>query len=315
MEISEIQKRFQLLRKRLLSCVICPRNCKVNRLKGQRGFCQATSELEVAHIGLYYGEEPPISGTKGSGTIFFAHCNLRCVYCQNWQISQPKKVNRQWETTPQKLAEEMIKLQKKEAHNINLVSSTQYTPQILESLYHAIQMGLKIPIVYNTNGYDSVEILKLLDGIIDIYLPDCKYSDDSKALKYSSALSYTETNQKAIKEMYRQVGNLEVDDRGIARKGLLVRHLVLPNKISDSIKCLNFLKAISQNITISLMAQYNPLYKAKKCLELNRSITQEEYKEIVEYSQKIGLTNVYIQEIESKNSLTPDFEKEKPFGN
>jgi putative pyruvate formate lyase activating enzyme len=313
MEIFEIQKRSQLLKKRLSSCDICPRNCKVNRLKGQRGFCKATSELEVAHIGLHYGEEPPFSGKNGSGAIFFAHCNLRCVYCQNWQISQPDKAHRQWVTTPQKLAKKMIKLQTLGAHNINLVSPTQFTPQILECLYHAFQMGLKIPIIYNTNGYDSVEILQIFDGIVDIYLPDCKYSEDTKAFKYSSALSYTEANQKAIKEMFRQVGNLKVNLKGIAEKGLLVRHLVLPNKISDSIKCLDFLRSISQDITISLMAQYNPLHKAKKYFKLNRPITQEEYKEVIEYSQKIGLTNVYIQEIESINSLIPDFEKEKPF--
>lgn len=297
----------------LRQCDICPRKCGVNRIKGEIGFCKASAELEVAYIGLHFGEEPPISGERGSGTIFFAHCNLNCVYCQNWQISQPSGKDKFPIMTSEQLAKEILILQEKGAHNINLVSPTQYVPQIIESLYYAKQRGLNIPVVYNTNGYDSVETLKLLDGIIDIYLPDIKYSDNKKGQKYSFVKDYVKYNRLAIEEMYNQVGNLVMDKNGIAQKGILIRHLILPNNISGSKDCLGFLSTISKNLTISLMSQYSPQHGATRHPALNRGITKNEYEEIQNYALDLGLKNCFVQELESRGEYLPDFRKKNPF--
>jgi putative pyruvate formate lyase activating enzyme len=277
------------------------------------GFCKAKKEMEVAYIGLHSGEEPFVSGTKGSGAIFFAHCNMRCIYCQNWQISQPIKYNPDWKISPEKLAEKMIELQNKGTHNINLVSPAHYAPQIIESLLIAKNKGLTIPIVYNSNGYESLETLKLLNGIIDIYLPDIKYSDNKIAEKYSKVGDYVENNRRAIVEMYKQVGILKLDDKGIAINGIIVRHLVLPNEIAGSFESLDFLASISNKITISLMAQYNPCHKAITTPLLDRKITQTEYQKVVNYALKLGFKNILIQELESSENYNPDFSKEKPF--
>ncbi|MCX5781558.1 MAG: radical SAM protein [Elusimicrobia bacterium] len=276
-------------------CRLCPQNCGVNRLKGEKGKCRTGNEFYISSFNVHHGEEPPISGYSGSGTIFFANCNLSCVFCQNYPISQfghGKKSN-----IPE-LVKIMLELQNQGVHNINFVTPTHVVPWICEALLEAKSKGLKIPVVYNCGGYESIETLKLLDGVIDIYMPDAKYSIDEKAFKYSNAKNYWGINKIAIEEMFRQVGNLVIDKLGIAKKGLLIRHLVLPNDITGSKKVLNFIsKNISPKTYLSLMSQYHPAHNAIKFPELNRSVSKEEYKPIVEYAHKLGLDNGWIQEL------------------
>ncbi|MFC1770636.1 radical SAM protein [Candidatus Margulisiibacteriota bacterium] len=295
------------------SCNICPHQCGVNRFKGQKGFCKAGADILVSHIGLHFGEEPPISGTKGSGTIFFGHCNLRCVFCQNYQISQPAHDFQLDQIKPDRLATEMLILKHQGAHNINLVSPTHFLPQIIESLKIARNNGLTIPIVYNTNAYEETASLKYLKGLIDIYMPDIKYSDDKNAEKYSGIKNYTKKSQAAISEMFTQVGDLTPDRNGVARKGLLVRHLVLPNDLAGSKKCLRFLAGLSKDMYISIMSQYSPQFKAYNFPQLNREITNKEYETVTDYALKLGLENCFIQEPSSSNQYLPDFEKKNPF--
>lgn len=264
-------------------------------------------------IGPHFGEEPFLSGTRGSGAIFFTGCNLRCVYCQNWQISRERSGVIGSEMSVEKLAKQMWELQDQGCHNINLVSPSHIVPQILETLKLAKSQGLKIPIVYNTNGYDSVQVVRLLGGWVDIYLPDIKYSSDENALKYSGAKNYVKRNRAAIAEMFRQVGNLEVDDDGIARQGLIVRHLVLPNDIAGSYDSLKFLASLSKDIRVSIMAQYHPCYKASEYPELNRRIISAEYQKAIKMSEQFELRNVLGQELDSADIYLPDFRKDEPF--
>ncbi|MBI3813602.1 MAG: radical SAM protein, partial [Nitrospinae bacterium] len=240
----ELQKRASNLEELLNNCTFCPRNCHVNRKAGELGFCRSGYLPIVSSYCIHHGEEPVISGTRGSGAIFFGNCNLRCIFCQNHQISQPLTPQRHKEVSFDRLAEIMLELQSKGCHNINLVSPSHFTAQIVNAVEIAAQRGLEIPLVYNTNGYDSLETLKLLDGIIDIYLPDIKYSDDMNSFEYSGAKDYVRHSRAAILEMKRQAGNLVVSDDGIAVKGLLIRHLVLPNGLAGSKDSLNF---ISEN--------------------------------------------------------------------
>ncbi|MBU0580444.1 MAG: radical SAM protein [Candidatus Margulisbacteria bacterium] len=309
--LSELKFRVEQLQKRLIACDICPHFCRVNRLKNKKGFCQAGRELEIAHIGLHFGEEPPLSGLNGSGAIFFYHCNLRCVYCQNWQISQNS--SQLSVVSGQLLAKQMLALQEQGAHNINFVSPTHYVPYILEGLIFALEKGLKIPLIYNTNAYDSMEVLKLLDGVIDIYLPDIKYCDNKIAKKYSGIENYVEHSRAAIKKMFKQVGWLDIDRQGVAKKGVIVRHLVMPNNLAGSKECLKFLASISKEISISLMAQYSPQHKSSQAQELNRKITISEYEEIVDYAHELGLENCWIQDLDSSDTYLPDFASNKPF--
>jgi len=273
-------------------CEICPRKCGVNRIKNQKGFCQLGFLPKVSAYHPHFGEEKPLVGFFGSGTIFFTSCNLTCIYCQNYEISQLRIGE---EVSFEKLAEIMIELQAKGCHNINLVTPTPQIAQILKALPVAIDRGLKLPLVYNTNAYDSVETLKLLDGIIDIYLPDAKYSDDKIALKYSKAPNYFELMKKAIKEMHRQVGDLKlkIDQKGIeglAYRGLLIRHLVLPNGLAGTEKIMEFIaNEISKDTFLNLMSQYFPYFQAKKFPELNRPIIEEEYREAIALARKAGL--------------------------
>jgi putative pyruvate formate lyase activating enzyme len=243
----------------LAACQVCPRKCGVNRLKGEKCFCQTDSQLIVSSFGPHYGEEAPLVGTHGSGTIFFTSCNLACVYCQNYDISQLRIGNK---VEIKDLADMMINLQNQGCHNINFVSPTIWVPQILKALVIAIDKGLNIPLVYNTGGHDSVATLKLLDGIIDIYMPDIKYSASKIAQKYSHVDNYWETVQKAVKEMHKQVGNLIINKQGIAQKGLLVRRLVLPNNLAGTEKVMEFLASLSKHIFINIMDQYYPAHKA-----------------------------------------------------
>ena len=293
----ELEHRIKQAYKLLESCRVCPRACGVNRLKDEKtGFCRSGLNPMISSVSPHHGEEPPLSGTKGSGTIFFTNCNLRCVYCQNYPISQ---MGNGADRTVGELACQMTWLQEQGCHNLNLVTPTHYVPQILKALGIARDRGFNLPIVYNTSGYDSVETLKLLDGIVDIYLPDMRYNDNSVALRYSVALHYVEVNRAAIKEMYRQVGNLSVDEKGIASRGLIIRHLVLPGGLSGTEGVMKFLaEEISRDVYISLMSQYFPAYKTGEFPEINRRINEQEYDEAYDAKMKYGLKNGWVQEFE-----------------
>jgi putative pyruvate formate lyase activating enzyme len=293
----ELNKRIDAAYQLLEHCRVCPRECGVNRLKNNKlGFCRSGLNPVLASVNAHHGEEPPLSGTKGSGTIFFANCNLKCVYCQNYPISQ---MGNGEERTAAEVACQMLRLQEQGCHNLNLVTPTHFMPQLLKSLSLARERGFDLPIVYNTSGYESVEALRLLDGIVDIYLPDMRYSGDAAAMKYSVAPHYPGINREAIKEMYRQVGNLELDEKGLAKRGLLVRHLVLPGGISGTEGVMKFLaEEISTEVHISLMAQYFPAYKSNEFTELSRRITAGEYQEAYDVMHSYGLENGWVQELE-----------------
>lgn len=300
----KLNQRVERLFKILENCEVCPRNCHVNRMKGEKGFCQLGFLPVVSAFHPHFGEESPLVGRfgpvstgrlrqGGSGTIFFTSCNLSCVYCQNCEISQLRIGE---EISFKKLAEMMISLQNRGCHNINLVTPSPQVPQILKSLAMAIDLGLKIPLVYNTSSYDSIEVLKLLDGIVDIYMPDARYSNDKIALKYSNAPKYFEIMKEAIKEMHRQIGDLVLDENGVAIRGLLVRHLVLPNNLAGSEKIFEFfLKEISKDTFLNIMSQYYPCYKAFEFPEISRRITDEEYQKAIKLAKKFGLKRLYRQ--------------------
>jgi putative pyruvate formate lyase activating enzyme len=280
--------------KMLESCCICPRKCKVDRLKDNKGYCKTGLKPEVYSFIAHHGEEPPISGEKGSGTIFFSHCNMHCVYCQNYEFSQTGEGRA---VDFEELADIMLELQQMGCHNINFVTPTHVMPQILKALKTAVPKGLKIPLVYNTGGYESAEIIKLLDGIVDIYLPDMRYADTDAAQKYSDASDYPKYNQESLKEMHRQVGVAEIDGEGIIKRGVIIRHLVLPDNISGTDKIMRFIaEELSEHSYLSLMSQYSPYYKAAHFKEINRRITLQEYEDAQKAMQKYGLYNGWIQE-------------------
>lgn len=290
----------------LNNCTLCPHNCKVNRLEGKKGRCKCDNTLKIALASLHMFEEPCISGANGSGTVFFTNCNLNCIYCQNYEISQGGKGK---EITIQTLADIFIKQQEKGAHNINLVTPTMYVYQIIEAIKIARKNGLKIPIIYNSNGYENIETIKMLNGYIDVYLPDLKYYTNELSKKYSNVDNYFEVATNAIKEMYSQVGNAIFDDNGIIQKGVIIRHLVLPNHIQNT---KNILKWINENmpkdIYVSVMAQYFPTYKAKNDSLINRKLNKKEYKEVFNYLYSLDLQNGYIQELGShEEEYVPDF--------
>jgi len=293
--------------KLLEKCELCPRNCKINRLNGEMGFCGATNKIRIARASLHLWEEPCISGLNGSGTIFFSFCNLKCVYCQNYNISTK---NYGKEITINKLSEIMLELQEKGANNINLVTPTHYVPQIIEAIKIARKRNLIIPIVYNTSGYEKKETIKLLNGYIDIYLTDMKYFSDEYAVKYSKAKNYFKYASENLDEMFKQVGTPTFNEDGIMTKGIIVRNLVLPNLVNDSKKIINYLyNTYNDNIYISIMNQYTPLEHVKKYNELNRTITQNEYDEVIDYALNLGMENAFIQEGETqKESFIPDFD-------
>lgn len=291
---NELDKKIEKAYKLLSPCQVCPRNCKVNRLKGEQGFCRSGEEVMVSSYNAHFGEEPPLTGNFGSGTIFFTNCNLKCVYCQNYPISQLGNGNK---VSLSELGKMMLALQKRKCHNINLVTPTHFVPQILKSLKLAIKMGLHIPIVYNTSGYEAVKTLKLLADIVDIYLPDARYADNEIAKKYSSAPHYFEKMKEALKEMHRQVGDLVIGKDGVARSGLIVRHLVLPGGLSGTRKIMHFIaQEISPHTYISLMAQYFPAYQANQFPPLSRRINREEYREALQAFKEEGLENGWFQE-------------------
>lgn len=279
----------------LKKCEVCPHKCKVNRLEKRSGNCRATDKIEIALVSLHKYEEPCISGKNGSGTIFFSHCNLHCIFCQNYEISQ---LNKGKEISIKELANIMINQQKIGAENINLVTPTMYAYHIIEAIKIAKKHGLDIPIIYNSNGYESIETLKALEGYIDVYLPDLKYYLDEIAIKYSKAPHYFEIATKTIKEMISQVGIPKFDENGMIKKGVMIRHLILPHHIQNT---KNILKWIKQNITeevyINVMAQYFPTYRAKENELINRKLTKREYKQIEEYFYTLNFKNGYIQEL------------------
>ena len=278
----------------LTRCNFCYRNCKVDRDAGQIGFCKAEKDPAIYSFGLHHGEEPPISGCYGSGAIFFAHCCMQCVYCQNYQFSQLSDKD---ERSIDDLAQIMVKLQAMQAHNINFVSPTHYSLQILQSIDIAKKKGLNIPLVFNTGGYDSQETIKAFKDVADVYIVDMKYSNDEYAIKFSSSPGYININRKIVQEMYAQVGALEMDSNGIAKKGLIIRCLVLPNNISGTIETLEWIKNnISQKVHISLMSQYYPVYSASKYEQINRKITVDEYEIVKDKLYELGLSNGWIQD-------------------
>lgn len=290
----------------LKECRVCPHNCKVNRLEGNAGRCRATDKVKIALVSLHNFEEPCISGENGSGTVFFSNCNLNCAFCQNYEISQ---LGNGKEITIQELADIFIFQQNSKAENINLVTPTMYVYQIIEAIKIAREKGLNIPIVYNSNGYENVETLKKLNGYIDIYLPDLKYSNNEIAYKYSNIKNYFENATSAIKEMYNQVGKPVLDENGIMKKGLIIRHLVLPNEIQNSKDVLKWINDnIDNEIYVSVMAQYFPTHRAKEFPEINRKLTIEEYNEIEQYLYSLNLDNGYIQELGThEEEYVPNF--------
>ena len=289
-----LQKKAEMLFKALRDCDICPRNCRVNRLDNALGFCKTAKFAKVYSYFSHYGEEPAISGKNGSGTIFFSHCNLRCLYCQNYEFSQQGKGR---EVDEEELASIMLKLQEEGCHNINFVTPTHVIPQILKALLLAVPRGLNIPLVYNSSGYDSLSSLRLLDGIFDIYLPDARYADTGIAQKYSQAKDYPRINQTALKEMHRQVGVAQLNGEEIIVKGLIIRHLVLPGHLSGSAKIMDFIaNELGCDTYISLMSQYFPCYKAKDYPELSRRLTREEYLEAMDIMHSYGLHNGWVQD-------------------
>ena len=285
-------------------CKICPRNCNINR-KISKGYCGANDKLKIARAALHHFEEPCISGKNGSGTIFFTYCSLKCIFCQNYDISFNKKGQ---EITVEEFSNICLKLQRDGANNINLETPTHYIPLIKEGLILAKQKGLSIPIIYNTSGYEKVSSLNLLEGLIDVYLPDLKYYDDNLSLKYSGCKDYFKYAKSAIKEMYRQVGKPIFSKNGIIKKGVIVRHLALPSNSNDSKKILSYLyNTYKNNIYISLMNQYTPVRKCKY-KELNKTLSKNEYYELIDYACFIGIENCFVQENGTqKKSFIPDF--------
>jgi len=298
---------------RLSHCECCPRHCGVDRLAGEAGFCRVPSGILISHAGLHFGEEPPLSGSRGSGTVFFAGCNLRCVFCQNYQISQEFENNPTWLLTADELASIMLQLQGEGAHNINFVSPSHMVLQMADAIVQARDKGLIIPVVYNSNGYDEVETLRLIRGLVDIYLPDLKYLDNALAGRLSEAGDYADIVPGVLEEMLDQVGHLQLDDAGVATRGLLVRHLVLPSYLDNSRRCLKYLAELSPDIAVSIMSQYSPQYRACQYPGIDRTLTEEEYDDIMGYALDLGLDNAFIQELASQDLLIPDFRRDKPF--
>ena len=306
----EIRKKAEAARALLSSCALCPRNCRVNRLKGEKGFCGQGPRAKVARALPHFGEEPPLSGSRGAGTVFFSGCALRCLYCQNFQISQEGIGE---ELVPEDLAGIFLNLQIQGCHNLDLVSPTPHLPFILSALEIAISQGFRLPIVYNTHGYLSETVLDLLEGIVDIFLPDMKYGEDQAAARLSQAEDYPYYNQTAIRQMFRQVGSLKIDEQGIGCRGLLVRHLILPEKSQNSLEVIKALASISLEIPISLMAQYRPCFKSQEVPEINRPLHPGEYAEVVTFAEHLGFEEIYVQDLDSAENYYPDFSRNNPF--
>ena len=309
-----ISKAEQILK----NCTVCPRNCEVDRTTGKLGTCQSGENPIVSSYTLHFGEEPVLSGTRGAGNIFFGNCNLRCVSCQNYVISQNPKIEKQHEVSVEELADIMLELQQQGSHNIGLVSPTHFSVPILKAIHIASQKGLNLPIIYNTNGYDSLEVLNLYKDVIDIYLPDFKYGDNETGRIYSKASKYFDHAKKAVKEMYNQVGSNLIYKNGVVVRGLIIRHLILPNGLADTENVFRFIRdELDDRVSISLMSQYYPANRTNKHILINRSITEREYFRAIELLDKYNLKNGWIQELESNSFYCPSFEKSRtdPFNN
>jgi putative pyruvate formate lyase activating enzyme len=298
------------LKEILKSCVLCPRKCKVNRQAGELGFCRLADDVVVSHALSHYGEEPPISGSQGAGTIFLSSCNLKCTFCQNYQISQSVSGT---VTDIEDLSVIMLALRDAHCHNIELVTPTPHVPQIMEAFLMAQRRGLNLPLVYNCGGYENPEVLKLLEGMVDIYLPDFKYGIENDAFVLSGAKDYPRYALASIREMVRQVGDSLWEDEGVAKRGIVIRHLILPGFISNSLEVLRLIKThLSPSVPLSIMSQYTPIPAVKDHPHLGRRITRAEYEHVINYSLDIGFEKIFSQEVNDQ-TLTPDFEKKIPF--
>jgi len=293
LESGELERRSKALSAAAGSCRLCPRECRVARDKGERGWCGAGHLASLVSVGPHHGEENCLSGSRGSGTLFLGYCNLRCLFCQNYEISQDTIEARSRETTDAKVAEAMLQLQSLGCHNINWVSPTHHVAALVRALAIAARKGLRIPVVYNTNGYDAVETLKLLDGIVDIYMPDLKYAHEGVALRLSNVADYVARARTAIREMHRQVGDMVLGNDGSARRGLLIRHLVLPEDLSGSADTLTWIaETIGRSTTVNLMSQYHPAHEAARDPRLSRGLTRGEYETVVDYARRLRMTNI-----------------------
>ncbi len=309
------KNRLKAIKEQLGDCNLCGNLCGTNRLSGDVSMCGAGPTAEISHVEIHHGEEPPISGESGCGNIFFHNCSLSCVYCQNWQISSANVIDKQVYTVAQ-LADEMIRLQEAGVHTLGLVAPTSHLPTLVPALYRAKGMGLYIPVVYNSSGFETVAALRLLDGLVDIYLPDMKYGTDEVAQVYSGVVDYVGVNRLAVEEMLRQVGPLSIDKDGIARRGLLVRHLVLPGGMADTVDVLSWIaRNLPPEVPISLMSQYAPHYQVAEGFfpEIERKLTESEYEYYVAVAGELGLQSVYTQDLESAEVYAPDFTRAQPF--
>ncbi|MBU1101241.1 MAG: radical SAM protein [Bacteroidetes bacterium] len=308
----EFDKRIDAAEKILISCTCCPRECKINRLDGEIGICNSSALPIVSSYSKHFGEEPVISGINGAGNIFFGNCNLKCIYCQNHLISQNHNSEQEHEISIERLAEIMIELQNQNCHNIGLVSPTHFTVPILKAIKLAAENGLCLPIIFNSNGYDSVELLKFLEGIIDIYLPDFKYGNNEQGIQFSEVNNYFDKTKLALLEMFRQMGSNLIIENDIVVRGLIIRHLILPYGLSESESVFEFIaNKLSENVHISLMAQYYPANNANSFEQLNRSISVEEYKHALDLLEKFSLDNGWIQDLESNYCYRPYFEVDR----
>jgi len=315
-----LERRVVELERLLERCTVCPRDCLNNRLKDEIAACYSGRLPIVSSYTAHFGEEPPLVGTRGAGNIFFGNCNLRCVYCQNYQISQTHKEQIKNQVTHERLAEMMLELQSHGCHNINFVSPTHFAPQMARAILLAAEQGLQLPIVYNTNAYDSVEVLQLLDGIVDVYLPDLKYASDEAGYLYSKVRSYKEYSRRALREMYRQTGDeLVFDETGLLRRGLVIRLLVLPNDVAEVRESLEWIKdELSARVAISLMAQYYPTHQAEtnaRYVLLSRRIRELEWLKAASALEEVGMEEGWVQEYDGASFYyRPDFnEQQRPF--
>ncbi|MBN1474674.1 MAG: radical SAM protein [Syntrophaceae bacterium] len=304
------EEKIHKLKEILKNCVLCPRACKVNRANGELGYCKLPAKIIMDCAVVHHGEEPPLSGSRGAGTIFLSSCNLGCIYCQNYQISQTTDGEK---LSGEQMAQVMLDLQDQGCHNVEPVTPTPQTPLIMEALLLARSRDLKIPFVYNCGGYENPEIIKLLDGMVEIYLPDFKYGLEDAAVEYSAAPGYSGFALDSLKEMTRQVGDELETEKGVAKRGVIVRHLVLPGNIENSKEVFRLIKKnISVNVPVSLMAQYSPMPKVRRHPLLSRRITRDEYNQVLDYALKLKFKNLFIQKV-NDCKLTPDFERENPF--
>ncbi len=318
LESGEFENRIKQADEILKSCVSCPRNCLVDRTNGELGVCQSGDLPVVSSYTPHFGEEPVLVGANGVGNIFFGNCNLRCVFCQNYVISQNYKIEKKNEVSIERLAEIMIELQNKNCSSIGLVSPTHFSATIIKSIKIAAENGLHLPIIYNTNGYDSVEMLKLYDGIIDIYLPDFKWGMNEEGREFSKVKDYFDQAKLALLEMHRQVGSRLIYDNDIVVRGLIIRHLVMPNGLAESENIFKFIsREIDPKIHVSLMAQYYPTNKAQTNILLDRKISFSEYARATSLLEKYGLLNGWVQEMEANENYRPHFEENRvnPFKN